>query len=212
MALEAVLTQALTIKQHCPPGGMLAIMASVEFFSQHPEIFDGCEMAGINYDEHFVISGTHGVLERIKVTLQNLGVLYMSLPVDYGFHSTLIEPAAQSYLHYLSKLPVKEPMIPMVSCHTGEKITSLNRDHFWQATRKPMRFSATLQWFERHISEGRGVIYIDLGPGGSLANFIKRGLEANSTSIFQSVITPFNQEIARLQDVTQCLFNNTTIG
>lgn len=212
IALDAVLEQALAIERSCPPGGMTAIISSVVFFTEHPEIFSESELAGVNYDEHFVIAGAIDVLERIQATLKNYSVPYLSLPVKYGFHSRLIDPASPSYLDYLEKLPVGMPLIPVISCQTGTEIPYYSKDHLWRVAREPTRFPEVLQWLENQVGEGGGNIYIDLGPGGTLANFIKRSLDIHSASSYQSVITPFDQEVARLQAVEQSLQINVTRG
>ncbi len=212
VALEAVLEQAIIIERSCPPGGMLAILSSQEFYSEHPEIFGECELVGINYADHFVIAGDVSVLERAQAMLREHGVSCLSLPVNYGFHSRLIDQAARSYLDYLRRLPVKQPAISVISCQTGAELNSYSQDHFWRATREPIKFLATLQWLEDQVGEGRGFIYIDFGPGGTLANFIKRGLAVQSASSFHSIVTPFDQEVVKLREVEQALLRNLTRG
>lgn len=204
-ALEAVLKQALAIERCCAPGAMMAVMSSVDFFSDHPEIFEGSVLAGVNYDEHFVIASDIGAQKRIQAALQKRGVIHLALPVCYGFHSALIDPAERTCQDYLAGLQFNEPVVSVVSCQTGAELTSYDRMHFWRVVREPMRFSAALQWFESQVSDGRGVNYVDLSPGGTLANFIQRSIDTESASSFQSIITPFDQEAARLREVERSL-------
>jgi len=207
-ALDAVLKQALTIEQFCPPGGMLAILGSPSLLKECPDEFSGSELAGVNYDNHFVVAGNSSVLERIQLFLRKREMLYQLLPVKYGFHSTLIDPAKQVYLDSLKAVHMNKPLIPVFSCCTGTQVLSYSREHFWRVAREPMCFSDALQVLEAQVSEERGLAYLDLGPGGTLANFIKRSLGVRSASSFQSVVTPFDQEVVRLQEVEQAFLHN----
>ncbi|MBL1275224.1 MAG: acyltransferase domain-containing protein [Ectothiorhodospiraceae bacterium] len=207
-ALDAVLKQALTIEQFCPPGGMLAILGSPALLKEYPDVFSGSELAGVNYEGHFVIAGHSSVLERIQQFLHKREALYQLLPVKYGFHSTLIDPAQRAYLDFLKTVHTNKPLIPVFSCYTGTQVLSYSSDHFWQVARKPMWFSAALQVLEAQSSKEHGLAYVDLGPGGTLANFVKRSLCSHSVSSFQSVITPFDQEVTRLQEMEKTFLHN----
>lgn len=205
-ALDAVLRQALTFERLCPQGGMLAILASPALAEDYSDVFAGSELAGINYDGHFVVAGSGGVLERIQLFLREREVLYQPLPVKYGFHSSLIDPAARTCLDFLGTVRVDSPVIPVVSCCTGTQLFTYSSDHFWRVAREPLRFSAALQFLETQVSDRRGLAYVDLGPGGTLANFIKRSLGARSASSIQSVVTPFDQEVIRLQELEKTFY------
>lgn len=64
---------------------------------------------------------------------------------------------------------------------------------FWDVIRKPIRFQETVQKIcDTHFN------YIDLGPAGTLANFIKYNLSQASGAQIFDILTPFNQEIKKL--------------
>jgi hypothetical protein len=63
-------------------------------------------------------------------------------------------------------------------------------DFFWRIVRQPIRFRDTIALLER-----RGACrYIDVGPGGTLATFVKYGLPAGSRSTTHPILTPFGQD------------------
>lgn len=48
-------------------------------------------------------------------------------------------------------------------------------------------------------------MYIDLGPSGTLANFVKRNLTPDSESKVHTILTPFGQDVRKLQKVIESL-------
>ena len=70
----------------------------------------------------------------------------------------------------------------------------ISHDYFWDVVRMPIQFPKAIQKLE----SGADNIYIDLGPGGTLANFAKRNMTDQSNSRCYTIITPFHQELKNL--------------
>ncbi len=196
-ALGAVMDQAAIFEHHTPPGGMLAILSDPGLMDRLPRDFDGCELAGINFAGHFVVAGPAGRLDRLEEILSTRDILVLRLPVRIAFHSALLEPAAQA--HSTIALDPAPLAVPMLSCRRGDFLDRVTPEHFWDVARFSTRFPNAITAAGRRF--GDAADYLDLGPGGTLANFIKRGMSPGSRSTCHSVITPFGGETGKLAEI-----------
>lgn len=201
-ALEYLLIQSALIQSDCQPGSMTAIVDKLELYKQISVIHDYFELAAINYSSHFIISGNYRD-EWISVEsyLKSEGIMFQTLPVRYGFHSANIEPIAREYKKKLSNLTFKHSQIPFISCVSAGKIEDIDAEHFWNVLRQPINFQKTIQRLEIENQFS----YIDLGPSGTLANFVKRNLASGSESNVYTILTPFGQDAKKLQRVIESL-------
>jgi acyl transferase domain-containing protein len=70
-------------------------------------------------------------------------------------------------------------------------------DYLWQVARNPIQFPKAI----RGLENGRGCMYLDLGPGGTLANFAKRNLAGDSRSESHAIMTLFHQDMKNLDKI-----------
>jgi hypothetical protein len=61
----------------------------------------------------------------------------------------------------------------------------------WNAVRKPIEFERTVAGLEKR---GR-LDYVDVGPAGTLATFLKYALPSTSASRIYSILSPFGMEL-----------------
>lgn len=195
--LKSVLKQAESFETHCEKGGMLAIIHHADMYNATPLIYENSELASINYDSHFVVSGEKEKLKEIERFLISKNIICQSLPVSYGFHSSYIDPAALSYKNFLRLKFHQTPCIPFVSCLSGTTISNIPTDFFWDAVRNPIQFPKAI----RALETGRDRIYLDLGPGGTLANFAKHIVANDSKSESYTIMTPFNRDLKNLEKI-----------
>ncbi|AOY76252.1 acyltransferase domain-containing protein [Clostridium formicaceticum] len=203
--MELVIKQAQSIEYHCSQGGMLAIIHDYSLFQENSLIYNNSELASVNFDTHFVVSGRMDKLKMIEGFLKNSGIIYQMLSVSYGFHSSLIDPAASSYLSYLKNKFYQKPQIPLVSCANGTILTQLPNEYFWEIVRKPIKFPEAIRELEKE--KGEKLIYLDLGPGGTLANFAKRNIDINSQSKPYTIMTPFGKDIKNFEVILKTVKN-----
>ena len=196
--LIAVIQQAKTIEKECKNGGMLAILHEKNLYYDTPQINERSELSSINFHSHFVVSGTKENLEEIKSFLRDKGIIYQALPILYPFHSSLIDPAQQPYKSFLKHLKFKEPQIPIISCSSVGLLKRVENEHLWDVIRKPILFEDTI----RDIETQGEHFYIDIGPSGTLANFVKYNLNKKSQSQSAMIISPFGQDIRNLEKIT----------
>ncbi|CAM5226268.1 hypothetical protein SVIOM74S_07296 [Streptomyces violarus] len=70
------------------------------------------------------------------------------------------------------------PRIPWVSCLDGRLDERPGADHFWQVARKPIEFERAMA-----AMRARGeFLYLDLGPSGTLHNFVRGNLPTDDRS------------------------------
>ncbi|HBV98901.1 MAG: malonyl CoA-acyl carrier protein transacylase [Peptococcaceae bacterium BICA1-7] len=192
--LRSILKSAAIYEENCPRGGMLAIIHDIDLFYDTPLINRNSELASINYDSHFVVSGDIQGLKMIEEYLMDRNILYQDLPVAFGFHSSQIDPAATALIRYKKNLTFKRPHIPFVSCLHGDIAEELDSRYFWDVVRKPIQFQRAIQRLESLQDN----FYLDLGPSGTLAGFVKRNLSSDSKSEAHSIMTPFNSNLKNL--------------
>lgn len=173
-AVEMVVKQAEIIENHCRQGegGMLTILHDPSIYHETPLLHQHTDLAGINYNSHFVVSGKKEALMEIQHFLKEKNITFQLLPVSFAFHSRWIEPAGSAYCSYLKEKRFHRPNRTFISCMTGGVIDEIPPDYFWQIVRQPMVFREALQ----NLEKIQNYIYIDLGPSGTMENFVKKGV------------------------------------
>lgn len=178
--VEIVLNQTLAVNDNCKNGTLLAIVCDPKYFYEN-EIFNNVEMASVNNNEHFVVSGEISEINKISNYLKQEGILGVPIPVIHAFHSRLIDNGREQYLNNTKAIKLKRPKIPFLSCSSGKFETPLTTEFFWNAIRKTIQFKKTIE-FIYQICEFN---FIDVGPGGTLAGFIRRILPyPNNLNVF----------------------------
>ncbi|MDR9863549.1 MULTISPECIES: ACP S-malonyltransferase [Pseudomonas] len=195
--LRLTLRQSRVLAEHCPKGGMLSVLAPVEHLQQHPGLYQGVELAGINFADNFCVSGARADLARIKQGLDAMGVICIELPVQYPFHSSNIEPVRDKILAILEGIEFGAPRIPYYSStfaraiHAGDLGNA--RDYLWRVIRQSVDFHGLV----KHLaSSGSQALFVDLSATGSLANFIKY-TRPNSLNYSHS-INQFGKDLSNL--------------
>lgn len=192
-ALEAVIAQAKAFEACCARGGMLAVLASPALYDE-PSISQHSAMAGINFDGHFAVSGFPAKLDAIAATLRQRGLSSQWLAVSYAFHSSAIDAAEQQFRGHMRGVRRRQGHLPLACAEQAAVLGELPDDFFWRTVRRPMRFHDTVAHLERQGAHR----YIDVGPSGTLATFVKYGLPASSASSAHALLTPFGRDSQNL--------------
>jgi acyl transferase domain-containing protein len=202
-ALEAIMEQARLVETTCPRGGMLAIMANVKLYAELKSTGYDVTLAGINFENHFTVSGDAASLDDVEARLKSQGVVSQRLPLQYAFHSAAIDTIEHPFVRFCAALPInRAPQIPFLSVASGEYVYDVTPEYFWAVARQPMRFSETVQRRERSAPSA----FVDCGPSGTLATFVKYNLAEASGSLCFPILTPFHrgmQQLAQLKDYCQ---------
>jgi bacillaene synthase trans-acting acyltransferase len=198
--LACLLKQAELVENHCQVGSMIAIIESPDLYDQSYIMSLHSELAAINYSSHFVIAGDREKLLKIEEHLKSRGGFFRALPVRYGFHSSNIDPIEHEYKTFLHEFSFKRPEIPVISCLLSGHVTEFSPGYFWNVVRQPINFQKTIF---KIIKENGQFNYIDLGPSGTLANFVKQNLSRDSVSQVYDILNLFGQDIKNLEKVKE---------
>lgn len=196
-ALNLVVEMAFDIEQRTAPGGMLAVLASAALLKEEPELFSEATLAGINYRDHFVVAGTKDKMVQIHDELKRRNILCQILPISHGFHSPLLDPIESEVKRHFSALSLRDMEVPVVSSALGRDIEQrdLSADYCWTVLRGPVRFSDAVQ----HMEKNGPSLYIDAGPSGTLAGFVRNIVGRDAASRAYAVLNPFGKDLRSLE-------------
>jgi acyl transferase domain-containing protein len=197
-ALESIIKLATVYKARCPKGGMIAILGSSKLHGDLSVLRENSDVAAVNFDSHFVISTIDEHLPEIFAALNRQNVAFQKVAVSYPFHSRWIDAARDAALAILGELRYSQPRIPLVCCAGGGVLKAIAPGNIWTAVRRPIEFERTIAELER---SGPGE-YIDIGPAGTLATFLKYVLPSTSSSRFFSILSPFGTDLKNYARLT----------
>ncbi|MEV1064381.1 ACP S-malonyltransferase [Streptomyces sp. NPDC050263] len=183
------------------PGGMLAVLAEPGLYDREPDLHRDLDLAGRNYDAHFVVSGPPAALERAERLLTAREIAHQRVPVSHAFHSRLMDPSRPAFDALWADVEFRPPRLPMISSATAAPLTEVTVGHLWRVARDPIEFAATIGELE---PQGP-FLYVDAGPSGTLHNFLRAHLAARPDSGSESLalLTPFTRDTHRLARVRE---------
>ena len=193
-AMSAVMEQALAFEKNCIAGRMIAVMADPKLFEE-PFLRHRSEMAAVNFDSHFIVSTPYFEVDAIESELRQRDVLYQRLPVSFAFHSRWIDDAQAVFSAFVRTMDPKAMTVPLSCCDHVKTFDRLPDDFFWRVVRRPIRFQETIAMLE---CEGP-CCYIDIGPSGTLATFLKYLLSATSGSTRHEILTPYGRDLKNVE-------------
>lgn len=197
-SMAAVMRQASIVEAHCERGGMIAVLADPALFSE-PAFSAHGELAGINFNSHFAMSAPQLSLPDIEAALRRRNLVYQRLAVSFAFHSRWIDPAKAPFESFMQSIRLKPARLPLVCSEQATTLAELPQDYFWRVAREPVRFRDTIA----HLERSSAYRYIDVGPSGTLATFVKYGLAPTSRSVVHAVLTPYGQDQKNLDALCQ---------
>ncbi len=185
-ALTAVTGQAIALEECCEPGGMIAVLADPALFAE--DFLSGrSELAAVNFSSHFVVSARRAELAEIEAALMRRNIGYQRLPVSFPFHSQWMERAKARFESFMRSIRLKRGRLPLACCDQSAILFDLSEDYFWNVVRRQIRFRETIERLEREGARR----YIDLGPSGTLATFLKYVAPATTRSTAHAILTPY---------------------
>lgn len=170
-AMAVIVKQAGLVREHAPGGGMLTILAPLDHFERHPELYAGTTLASLNFAQNFVVSGARSTLVALKQRLDGLSIVSLLLPVEHAFHSPAVQPIEPAFKEFIECIPLRAPRLPLYSAVHGAAVEHCDAGHFWKVIRRPANFRRLV---DAMVAEG-ACRFVDLGPAGTLAGFVKHG-------------------------------------
>ncbi|OHX14636.1 acyltransferase domain-containing protein [Chromobacterium sphagni] len=200
-ALTMLLSHAQVLEAHCERGAMIAVLANARLYDELGLSSYG-ELAAINFDSHFVISTSMSGALEVERILNGRNVLFQRLPVSFAFHSAWLETAERWLDTHLQTMPMAKARIPIACCMRAGLVESVAGDHLPMVMRKPIQFQKTIEYLETTGPYE----YVDVGPSGTLATFVKYVYPPGSTqSRTHVMLTPFDRDLENFSAVVETL-------
>lgn len=132
-----------------------------------------CVIANDNCPGQIVISGMKSAVDKVVAVAPEFGAKRaVLLPVSGGFHSPLMQPAADEMKAVLNDIPFKKPLVPVIANVTAQPVDDVQaiKDLLFRQITGSVRFTESVQFLkEQNIST-----VIEFGPGKVLTGLIKR--------------------------------------
>lgn len=192
-AEEAIITsieQARIVIQHVNEGGMTVVIGNKS--QQLLEYMEGKELYhdSVNFKGCFTVSGLKNELDKFDVFLGEKGLVYQRLDVEYPFHSPLLDLAGLFW--FQEEIQIQMPIssdVKMYSPLNGGLLEgNIPANYFWDVICKPFNFPNIVKELENDL---QGAYYLDLGPSGTMATFMKYILGPTQGNLGESVVIPF---------------------
>ena len=155
------------------PGGMAAIIGLDDFALEHICAETGVELANINSDEQFVISGDKiAVVRAMDLASAQGAKKTLSLPVSGAFHSSLMAQAQEGLKDAIVNLELKDPIIPVIANSTGLPMITMSevRQELVHGLCHCVQWRNSVKYIV-----GTGVSqFVEFGPARVLTSLIKR--------------------------------------
>jgi bacillaene synthase trans-acting acyltransferase len=192
-ALTILLKQASEVEARCRSGGMIAVLADRSLLDE-ADFSQRCDLAADNFSTHFVLSAPEEHLGGIEARLKARGITHQRLAVRYPFHSRWFDDARDWLFAADRGIASQRSRIPLACCAHASFIERIPEGYFWTVARQPIWFARTIE----HLESQGAYRYIDVGPAGSLATFLKYGLRRGSGSRAQAILSPFGGDLKNL--------------
>lgn len=189
-----ILEAARVTQSTSPDGAMLAILSDSAPLIRDGMIPTWCELAAVNFANHFTVSTLRENLPRIAAYLAEHKITSFELPTTRPYHSRWIDDTRAEMERFVERQSSAPASLPLVCCATVGKIDRLGPREVWRVMREPIWFQKTALAIE---SQGP-CRYIDLGPSGTLANFLKYLLPRDSRSEIVTLMGPMQNAPANL--------------
>ena len=202
-AIDFLIRSARLIEEKTPRASMMAVLESREIIDEYPDAFEETTVASLNFNRSFVLAGR---LERLKAVQQFLAeksILTQLLRIQCGFHSPLIDAVEDEYKALLENMRPEESSIPVISCAYSSRLDrqTITPRYYWDLIRGPVNFDKTVNMIE----ESGPYLYIDAGPSGTLATFVKYLVRSDSESKALPLLDQFGYNMRNLSKVqTAC--------
>ncbi len=143
-------------------------------------------LAAMNSPGQVVLSGEAQAMASLRSTLKTLNIACTLLPTSKAFHSSMVNGIATEFYEEVRKIKFKPLEIPIVSNLTGRFIQNSRFDaNYWiEHMKSPVRFSDGIECL---LKNGKQYIFIEVGPGGSLAALVKQHRRPGTSKVFTLV-------------------------
>ena len=209
-AVDFLIQSSRLIEDKTPRASMLAILHTRKIVDEYSAEFADTTIASLNFDRSFVIAGRLERLKHVQQFLTQRSILTQLLPIQCGFHSSLIDAVEVEYKILLSGMRPEQCRIPVVSSAYAARLDhiKITPNYYWDLIRGPVNFETTI----KKLEEDGPYVYIDAGPSGTLATFVKYLVKSDSESQALPLLDQFGYNMRNLNKVqAACVFPERVI-
>jgi acyl transferase domain-containing protein/SAM-dependent methyltransferase len=166
-----------------PRGSMLAVMAPADRLERF--VNGDIALAAVNAPGFSVLSGTREAIEGVEHVLERESVVARRLHTSHAFHSAMMDPILREFEDLVSGVKLSKPNLPFVATLNGAWADGpVTKPQYWSAQlRSTVRFADAMHTLaESSGFAGRDPIYLEVGPGRTLATFAAENNGTNGKS------------------------------
>jgi acyl transferase domain-containing protein/SAM-dependent methyltransferase len=165
-----------------PHGSMLGVMAGAGSLS--PLLQGGVALAAINGPSLTVLSGPDGAIDEVEAILARESVAARRLHTSHAFHSSMMDGILAEFEEMVAGVTLSAPAIPFATTLTGGWAGSdVLSPGYWSAQlRSTVRFADAVKTIAAgRTPPGKDAVYLEVGPGNTLATFAAETLKNGAT-------------------------------
>lgn len=150
------------LMQEAPGGSMLMVASPSDYVRNNlaPDV----ELAVINNTSTCVVAGTDEAVVTAKEYYEEKNISCRVLKTSHAFHTRMMNAAASEFENIVKTINLSKPVVPFISCVTGNWITeedAVSANYWCRQIRSPVNFSDALA---NSFSSGSGW-FLEAGPG-----------------------------------------------
>lgn len=153
-----------------PRGAMLAVMAPAATLERFAD--ERVSLAAINAPGLGVLAGPESAIDAVAAQLTAASIVSRRLHTSHAFHSSMMDPMLDEFATHVSRVSLSPPTIPFATTLTGAWAGSeVTRPEYWAAQiRRTVKFADAVRTV-RQARSGPEPIFLEVGPGNTLATF-----------------------------------------
>jgi len=155
------------------PGAMLAVVGLANETLEAICRESGASGANYNAPDQVVLSGTVQAIEQAEALAKGRGAKrVVQLEVAGAFHSSLMQPAADTFRQVLAKVEIRPPLFPVVSNVTGQPVQNPEaiRELLVKQITSPVLWEPSM----RHLITAGASRFIEFPPAKVLTALLRR--------------------------------------
>lgn len=191
-ACKLVAVRAGLMQQATGAGRMASIQMERDALEAELESYsDTLNIAAINSPDTIVVAGDTDAMENLLDKLHDQGVIAVTLPVNYAFHSQQMEPYKRQLVEALTSIKPRPPKIPLVSTVTGQWCSEslLDAKYWGDNLREKVMFAQAIET----LAADDTAVFLEIGPHAVISGNISRTLKAGGTNA--AVVPSLDREV-----------------
>jgi len=189
-ALHLIATRGRLVSE-LPGGSMLSVRLPEDKLKNI--LPDTLSIAAVNANTICVVSGEDEKVNEFAKSLEQMEIANKILFTSHAFHSKMMDPILDVFEGEVKKIPLKKPILPIVSTVTGKWLLddeAINPRYWTNHLRNTVRFADAANT----LLKLEDILFLEVGPGQTLTALTKQQGAGKIIPAFTSLTLPKNQE------------------